>query len=326
MRRRLSRLATALTLAAGLAVPAAPAPAPAQGDVATEGALFLLLPVGARAVGMGQAVVAERGGSEAVWWNPAGLAPIERFEAAIHHSQTILTTRDAVSLIVPFPLLGVFALSADIVTFQEQEVTDVSGPIGTLLPRSFVFAGTYGTGVGSRFSAGITYKIVQLRIDCTGACPDVAAVSASTSALDLGIQYEPRAGMPLTVGAAVRHVGLRLQVKDSDQADPLPTRLQIGAIYRLPRIAELEGAEFRVAGDVIDRLEVSTPAVRIGGEMVYQERFFLRAGYVIEEGGGPALGLGVVVGGLILDLARVMGGVATDVGEAPIHLSLRYQF
>jgi hypothetical protein len=76
--------------------------ASAQGEPAQEGALFLLLPVGARAVGLGQAVVADQqGGSESVWWNPAGLARADKGEAAIHHSQSVIGTGDAVTVLVP---------------------------------------------------------------------------------------------------------------------------------------------------------------------------------------------------------------------------------
>ncbi len=43
----------------------------------TEGALTLLLPIGARGIGMGRAVTASSG-PESVFWNPAGLARLEQ--------------------------------------------------------------------------------------------------------------------------------------------------------------------------------------------------------------------------------------------------------
>src|SRR5215470_567552 len=86
----------------------------AQTGLATEGALFLLLPVGARSVGMGQAVVADRPGSESVWWNPAAIGAATRREAAIHHSQSVAGTGDAVTIVLPSSLLGVLALSVNI--------------------------------------------------------------------------------------------------------------------------------------------------------------------------------------------------------------------
>src|SRR3989442_1078825 len=46
------------------------------GQVQNSGALFLLFPVGAQAVGMGQTAVALDGRGEAAFWNPAGPATL----------------------------------------------------------------------------------------------------------------------------------------------------------------------------------------------------------------------------------------------------------
>jgi hypothetical protein len=327
MRRRPSRRLAALALGGALLVSWSPG-ARAQSDVGTEGALFLLLPVGARAVGMGHAVAAERSGSESVWWNPSGLARLEAYEVAIHHSQNLIATGDAVSVVLPFPVLGVFAISANILNYGEQEINDGTGTTGSLLPRSFVYAATYATPLGTRLGAGITYKVVQLRFDCTGACPPNARAVATTSALDLGVQYDVRsaAGSPVTVGLAVRNLGLRVQVNDSEQSDPLPTRVQIGVSYRLPPFDQLKETELRISGDLIDRLQVENPAGRVGLELAYQRRYFFRTGYVLEAGGGPAIGAGFGAGGLFVDIARVMGGLYAEAGEPPVHVSLRYLF
>src|SRR5438876_695847 len=48
------------------------------------GALFLLFPVGAQAVAMGQTAAALDGRGEAAFWNPAGLATMERSEVALN--------------------------------------------------------------------------------------------------------------------------------------------------------------------------------------------------------------------------------------------------
>src|SRR2546429_8685086 len=49
-----------------------------------SGALFLLFPVGAQAVAMGQTGSTLDGRGEAAFWNPAGLATIERGELALN--------------------------------------------------------------------------------------------------------------------------------------------------------------------------------------------------------------------------------------------------
>jgi hypothetical protein len=323
-RRRFNRVALGMAFATALLAPCVSA---AQG-ASDDGALFLLLPVGARSVGMGQATVADRGGSEAVWWNPAGLGMLTEFEAAIHHSQSIIATGDAVTIIAPIPVVGVLALSANLLNFGEQEVqVDGSGAIGILLPRSVVYAATYATGVGTRLSAGVTYKVIQLRLDCSGSCASVQTFAASTSAVDIGMQYEAGPMIPLTFGIAVRNMGLRLQVRDREQADPLPTRIQVGVRYRVQNLeVSMPDTEVHLVGDLIDELRMAQPAARFGAEVGYRQRYFFRSGYTFDEGGGPAIGAGVVAGSLVIDIGRIVGGFSADFGEPPTFVSLRYLF
>lgn len=306
----------------------------AQAGLAEEGALFLLLPVGARSVGMGQAVAADRPGSESVWWNPAAIGAATRREAAIHHSQSVAGTGDVVTIVVPSSLLGVLALSVNIFDYGEQESNPdptVPGGGGTIIPRSFVYAATYATPLGSYITAGLTYKLIQFRIDCTGPCPDIA-FSATTSALDLGVQFMVRRSVPLLIGVAARNlVGLKLQVNDSPQSDPIPKRLQIGAQYRIEvptRIAP--STAIRLAFDLADEIRVRSPAPRFGADVSYRERFHVRGGYAFEtsgsEAGGPSIGLGLNTGNLVFDVGRILSGLSADAGKAPTYLSLRYLF
>ena len=296
-----------------------------------EGALFLLVPVGARAVGLGQAMAAGEGGTESVWWNPAGLARQPKREAAIHHSQTIIGTGDALAVAVPSALLGTLALSASILDYGDQAVTNREElRIGTLFLRSFVFGATYATSVGERINAGLTYKLLQFRVDCSGTCPPTAVLTATASAVDAGVQYTLRPELPLDVGAAVRNLGPRLQVNDRDQSDPLPRRLYLGARYEVTAVSrELRGTALQVVAEVVDDFRAQRPSPRVGAEFAFQKRARVRGGYVFDESGtgaGPAVGLGLSTGGLVIDLARVFEGFSTDAGQPPTYLSLRYLF
>jgi hypothetical protein len=330
MRRRRSSTA-AFIVAGALATLAAP-PARAQDDDLTrEGAPFLLIPVGARALGMGQAVVAAQQGSEAVWWNPAGLARSEKREVAIHHYQSFVGTGDVVSVLIPSERLGVITGSIYILNYGEQDISGGGGgpPIGSLNPRNLVYAATYSTGIGSRINGGVTFKVVQFRVDCSGACADIPTVSASTTAIDVGAQFDVGAIAPVTIGAAVRNVGLRLQVNDNEQSDPLPTRIQVGALYHTPVPPTLvRDTEVRLSADLIDELEMQSPAARLGGVVSYRTRFHLRTGYVFDESesSGPSLGLGFSTSNLSVDLARLFEGFSRSAGEAPTYVSLRYLF
>lgn len=307
----------------------APCMALAQGGTATEGALFLLLPTGARAVGMGLATMTSRGTSESAWWNPAGLSGNPRREAAIHHSQSLNGTGDALNVVIPWREFGVLGIAASVLDLGEQEPRiDSSGALGTLLPRQVVFAASFATQLGPDATAGVTYKIVQFRVDCTGAC---ASLQASTSALDVGAQYDLGPRLPITVGAAVRNLGIQLQVNDAEQSDELPTRLEAGVEYR-PRLPAryADQLDVRVAVDLSDDLTPGRPRARIGSEIGIQRRAYLRAGYIARnqdsEGGGPTVGLGFVLRRFVVDIGRITAGLSADAGQAPTHLSVRFLF
>ena len=303
----------------------------AQGSVGSEGGAFLLRPVGARAVGLGHAVVGRRDGSEGLWWNPAALASATRREVSIHHSQDFFATGDALTLILPSSLLGVFAIAADLQNYGEQENTTDPGlpSTGTVLTRSFVLSASYAASIGNRTTTGVAFKVVQMRVDCTGPC-DFPNEVAQTFAIDAGAQVDVGGSRRVTLGAAVRNMGLALQVQDSPQADPLPTRVQVGLNYRYPLPERYANdAELNLSADVIDGLNIESPAPRLGAEFVWQKKAFVRGGYVFEsstEAGGPTLGLGFARNNLVIDLARVFTGFSADAGQAPTFLSLRFAF
>jgi hypothetical protein len=335
MRRWRSRLrrapgalgALGAAVLAGLAFMASPAPLGAQGGLATEGALFLLVPVGARTVGMGQATVTAESGTESLWGNPAGIARLTKREAALHYSTTVVANGSVLGLVYPAGQAGVLAFGVQLYDYGAQDFTDQVGTVGQLLPRSVVAAVTYAATLGRGLRAGVTYKLVQSRLDCTGPCGSISTFNASTNGFDAGVQYQTRRADSLSVGFAVRQMGLKLQVNDEAQSDPLPTRLLFGVGARVPRVAAaLPGAELRWTAEVVNRTALDDPAVRIGTELELQRQFSLRAGYAsgMGDASGPAFGLGFVRGALHIDFARVFGGFSSDAGEPPTFLSLRF--
>ena len=253
-------------------------------------------------------------------------------EFALHHSQDFFAYGDAIALILPSARLGTLGISVDIEDYGEQENT--IGPdlpsTGTILSRSFVFAGTYATAIGKPFRAGVTFKVVQLRLDCTGPC-DFPTSVAQTVAVDGGMQYDLGAARRLTLGASVRNAGLALQIQDSPQSDPLPTRVEVGASYLYPLPAKYsEDAELRFSFDLMDGLRIERPLPRFGAEFLWQKKAYVRAGYAGRspgsETGGPSLGLGLVSRNLRVDIARELTGFSADAGQSPTFLSLRIQF
>lgn len=321
MRRLLSSVVLSALLAGG-----------ARAQVSgSEGSLFLLLPTGAQAVGMGQAMVAARPGSEGIWWNPASIAGDQKRELAIHHSKTVAGAGDALSFVTPIRSLVTAGISINILNLGEQQVVDENNiPIGTIFPRDVVFAASFASRFAKRLAVGLNYKLIQLRVDCSGICSSVGAEVQSSSAADIGAQYRISAGAPLTFGIAIRNLGGTLKTGETSRGDPIPTQLEIGALYRLKFIDRyLTDTEVRAAGSVVDSRTFGGKAVRFGTDVVYQGTVHFRAGYVGHDHRGDAsasLGFGLQNDSFVFDIARVFGGLPADNGQPPIYLSLRYLF
>lgn len=302
----------------------------AHAQSSSDGALFLLLPVGAQTVGMAQAAVAERLGSEAVWSNPSGIARLEKKEAAIHHSETLAARGDVITILAPVKNLGAFAVSVNLLDFGNQQITDPGGtPIGLVLPRNILFAGTFGAALGKYLSLGMSYKRLQYRVDCSGQCANVSTFKATSSAVDFGAQYDVPGDSTIRLGASVRNIGTKLQVNDREQADPLPTRIEVGASWKLNFIAKyVSDIDVRIAGDVIATKSADDPSARVGADLTYQKTVHLRGGYIANDtdGANAAVGFGLGTGRLLFDIARTFGGLSEDAGKTPTYISLRFIF
>ena len=306
-----------------------PAGAAAQG-IAKEGALFLLVPVGARAVGQGQAVAASRFGAEGIWWNPASLAWAKDRELTIDHAQNFVLKGDAVDVVFPAGRAGVLSASVLYFNFGDQTATDPFGTTtGTLYSNAIVAGASYAATFGERFSAALTYKWVQQTQACGGSCPGVDTYAVSTTAFDFGVQAVRGKAGELTLGAVVKDIGFGLQTIDTEQTDPLPSRLHLGAEYRVDAVSKaLPGAALRLTGELVTRLTFADPSFRGGAELAMADKYFVRGGVLTGSGDGSkaAIGFGIRQGTLGLEFARTFGGLSSDAGNPPTYVSLRIAF
>src|SRR6266496_6684810 len=223
------------------------------------GALFLVFPVGARAVGMGQTAIGSEGHGEAAFWNPAGLATLETNEFALHSATLVAGRSNVLGAYFPSRGIGVLGGAVYLVDYGDLERTDPNGnTIARIAPRNFEFLASYATNLTGAVAFGISYKLVQFRVDCSGDCRDFPAGTGATHALDLGGQFRVGPGGPLRIGVALRNIGFRLQVQSQAQADPLPTRLAVGAQYEV-RLRPAMGGALDEAFDVKLAADVDSP-------------------------------------------------------------------
>jgi len=322
-RSRFSGAALSLVLAFAPSLRAQTSATPDAG-----GATFLLLPVGARAAALGQAAIADGGTSEAAFWNPAGLARMTDGEFAVHYSRTFASDNTAISGFATAKRLGVIGLSAYLVDFGSQEVTTGPGvTTGRVSLKNIELLGSYATELVGHVLIGVNYKLIQFRQDCSGDCGPSRQVVGTTHGVDIGMQYGFGASENFRLGVAVRHAGFKLQLENADQADPLPTRVQIGMAYRVffPRPpGAAQGVDARLLFDIQDAWgQYDDPEARVGIELGVGDVVRLRSGYAFlhSESSGPSVGVGFRLGRISVDFARVFFDSSSF--DEPVHLSLR---
>lgn len=319
MRAIKSRCALVAGILAAVASLGVPQPSLAQ--TGQEG-IFLLLPVGARAVGMGEAVVAQRGGSDMLWWNPSAIAgngPSDH-ELALHHSTTVVGQGNALALVWPLENRSAFGLAINVLDLGQQTLTNDQGAsIGVATPTDYSIAATYALVPVPWLALGATLKHVEAGIPCSGECSGLGIASSQSNGFDLGLQFRPTM-IPLTIAAAARNLGIA-----SDGVRP--GRLDFGADYKVLAFARGDDRiEVHGAADLVSTVHLDSTTARVGTDVVVDEKLHVRAGYIRDavNGSGGAIGVGLQSGKLVFDLGRTYGGLTGTDDKPPTYFSLRY--
>lgn len=284
--------------------------------------IFLLLPVGARAVGMGEAVVAQRGGSDMLWWNPSAIAgngPNDH-EIALHHSTTVVGQGNALAIVWPSQNRSAFGLAISVLDLGQQTLTDEQGiSVGVATPTDYAVSATYAVAPASWIALGLTAKHVEAGIPCSGVCSGLGIASSRSNGFDLGLQLRPDM-LPLTIGAAARNLGIA-------GVGGRPGRLDVGADYKV--VAFERGAdrvEVHGAASLVSTVKLDSTTARFGTDVIVDERLHVRAGYIMDgaNGSGGAIGVGLQSGKLMFDIGRTYGGLTGTNDKPPTYFSLRY--
>src|SRR6266496_3314385 len=279
----------------------------AQALANNSGALFLLFPVGAQAVAMGQTAATLEGRGEAAFWNPAGLATLEHSEFALNTASLAAGATHALTAYYPSHGFGVLGGAVLLVDYGDLERTDsADNTIARIAPRNIEFLASYATELGGSVALGINYKLVEFVVDCSGDCGSFPNGHGVTHAVDVGGQFTVGPAGALRVAVAVKNVGFKLQVNNRDQADALPARLVVGAAYRIllpgaTGLAQAERLDLKVAADV------DSPWGSYGDSEM-------------------RVGMGVTSGSIGVDLARAFLTGSDLVAQNPTFFSFRVVF
>lgn len=286
----------------------------------TTAAAFLKNPPSARFNALGDACSAGIDGSEALFWNPAGMASLEeglRSDLTAGYNALLETAyHSSVGFARPFSGLGVFGVGLLYASQSSQQgYTPVGDPSDKFTPNDLAFVFGYAKKLQS-LRAGAGLKIVRSQI---------SDVSGTTFALDLGMQYMGAVDTtegPIDLGAGIENLGPAMSIGSG--SDPLPFRLQMGARWHVSE---------RISGVLDGVLPVDQdPSVGLGveGRFPLGEKIAgsLRAGYNIARTRGVdgltglTAGMGFEWDRLRLDYAWVPYG---DLGSTN-RVSFGYSF
>lgn len=175
----------------------------------TAGAAELLIPMGARNIGLGGADIAGVSGVESMYYNPAGLSGIGNTEFGVNFMGYFA------GMNITYFTLGTKVGRSDALGFSLQAldigdipVTTIDNPEGTgetISPTFLTLNATYSRQFTDRIRFGVNGKLVSER---------VGEMSASALAADFGLQYRSPVGIDL--GVTMRNYGTNLKFDGTD--------------------------------------------------------------------------------------------------------------
>ena len=312
-------------------------------NVGTSAASFLEMGVGARAAGLGEAVVSLDQSATAMYWNSAGIGRVTGLEVNFTYVDWFIDTRYIFAgIVAPIPGRGAIGLNVISFGMDEQPVRLVGQEQGTgefYGAQDIAIGVTLAINLTNRFTFGFNGKYIRQQIWHT---------SADGFALDLGALYITQWD-GLRMGVSISNFGSSLKlsgrdlinVLDPDGAnygvDNINVNYQTDA-FDLPLIARLglsytrsffnDNTQITIATDFLHPSN-DNERVNMGLEIVLLKMISIRAGYkslfLRDQVSGISLGAGLVtrkIGGgkLTLDYAYVDWGMLNAVHNLSLGL------
>jgi opacity protein-like surface antigen len=265
-----------------------------SGDIArkgTTGAEHLLIPVGARSIATSGAFLANTSGTEAIYYNPAGLAGQRSSEVMFSYMSYIADINLIYfALGINFGDIGTFGLSLKSLDFGDIPITtyeNMDGTGATYSPSYSILGLTYSKEITERVRAGVNIKLVH---------EGIMSTTADGFALDFGVQYKFQSNLWLGVtlknlGGDMAFDGQDLQTKTTvpstaDGANSQGLYSPVTEPYQLPSYFEISAAySFNIKennatlGATFHNMSSYEDAVDIGAEVKTVNFLYLRAGY-----------------------------------------------
>ncbi len=259
----------------------------------TGGAAQLLIPVGARGIGMNGSNISSLRGVDALFWNPAGLSrtsqPVEASFSYMSHIADIGVNYAAIGLQVGS--IGSIAFSIKSLSMEDIPVTTVENPDGTgqtYSPQLMTMGLTYAKNLSDRVSVGLSANLISETLNL---------VSTTGIAINLGVMYSGLAGVEgLSFAMAMKNLGpqmkyggsgLNIQAEAPSLTRPLQYYKIDPAPFDLPSSFEI-GLSYQPVINESNKLFISSSfqnnnfssdQYKLGAEYCYNDLLFIRGGY-----------------------------------------------
>lgn len=289
-----------------------------QDKVGTSAAPFLGINIGTAATAMGGAYVSMARDASSLYWNPGAVSRIGSSQLSFTHTSWFVETNyNWGAVVLNLDGINAFGINLAILDYGEEDVTTVQNPEGNgqrWSAQDLYAALTYARNLTDRFSIGGSVKYIQQKI---------YNESASGYAIDIGLLYITRFnGMRLGVSISNFGTDMKMDGKDllhpydqdpnnlgnnptitsefKTESWPLPLFYRVGASMDVIKLGE---TALLLSTDAVIPSDNST-IVNVGGELNWNQIFFMRAGYKslfrqdTEEGIAAGVGFKYFVPGL----------------------------
>lgn len=257
----------------------------------TSAGVELTIPMGAQNIGIGGSNIANVGGTEAIYWNPAGLSRIKGGEASFNYLNYFADMSISyVALGTSMGKMGMIGVSLQSMNVGDINVTTIENPEGTgetVTPNFITLNGTFARAFTDRINFGMNAKMIYEK---------VGNMSASAIAFDFGLQYLSPWGVDF--GVVMRNYGSKMKYEGTgvefdtpvpwanpnattrktklDMASAeLPASLNMGLAYGYKL---MDWNKVNVSASYVSN-SYGLEMVNGGVEFCLKEMFFVRAGY-----------------------------------------------
>ena len=278
----------------------------------TTAAKFLSIGVGARANALGGASTAIVDDASAMYWNPAGVALVDKFQGIFTYTKMFADVNlNSFGVVIPSGSAGNFGINITALNIGEMDVTTELEPEGTgatFSAGSYAIGLTYARNITDDFIIGATVKYIR---------EGIYNSSADGFAVDIGTLFKtPFYGIKFA--SSITNFGTKMRITGDDllvryDQDPntsgnnetvdanlatesfeLPLRLQIGIARDF---VFFDNQKFTVAVDA-NYPNDNDQWMNIGGELsLFRELIELRGGYkalfLDDSQEGLTLGVGI---------------------------------